>query len=249
MGPDDLVFVTGGSSAIGLALARRLLRLPAGPCLLAHYHENLGGITALQQEWPDRVKAVQANLADPAEVAGLVARVRDSAKPVTHFVHMAAPALRYQRFSQCDLDRFQHDLQVQLGSVVSLLRFLLPQLAKRPTGPGKVVLLLSSVCVGVPPKYMALYASIKFAQWGLMRALVAEYGDGNLRFNAVSPSMVETPFLQHIPAKAVELSAARNPAGRNASAEEVAATIEYLLSSAADYLNGVNIPITGGSSF
>jgi 3-oxoacyl-[acyl-carrier protein] reductase len=61
--------------------------------------------------------------------------------------------------------------------------------------------------------------------------------------------MVETRFLSNIPAKAIEITASQNPHLRNTRPMEVTNVIEFLLSSASDYLNGVNIPVTGGAAY
>ena len=101
--------------------------------------------------------------------------------------------------------------------------------------------------LGLPPKYLSMYTTIKYAQLGLVRALAAEYGELGVSVNAVSPSMVETQLLSEVPRQIVELSQAQNPMGRNASADDVAGVIEFLLSPAAGFINGANIPVTGGS--
>ena len=66
---------------------------------------------------------------------------------------------------------------------------------------------------------------------------------------ANSPSMVKTRFLEHIPDIAQEMSATTSPQNRLATADEVARVIEFLLSDGAAYLNGVEIPVAGGSVY
>ena len=66
---------------------------------------------------------------------------------------------------------------------------------------------------------------------------------------SVSPSMIDTKFLNTINEKFVELNAYNHPLKRNAQVDDVTPVIKMLLSSDADYINGVNIPITAGSIF
>jgi 3-oxoacyl-[acyl-carrier protein] reductase len=61
--------------------------------------------------------------------------------------------------------------------------------------------------------------------------------------------MVETKFLNNINEKLVELSAFSHPLKRNAIVEDITPIIKMLVSSESDYMNGINIPITGGSVF
>ena len=114
---------------------------------------------------------------------------------------------------------------------------------------GKVVVMLSSVVLNMPPKALTQYVVVKYALLGLVKSLASEYADKNIQINAISPSMIETKFLENINEKLVELSAYSHPLKRNAKVEDITPTIQMLISKESDYLNGVNIPITGGSIF
>ena len=125
-------------------------------------------------------------------------------------------------------------------------RFL-PKLAKQKGG--RVVVMLSSVTLGVPPKALTQYTTVKFALLGLMKALASEYADKKITVNCISPSMIETQFLSLINERIVELSAESHPLKRNATVFDVVPSILMLMSDDAAYINGVNVPITGGSNF
>jgi 3-oxoacyl-[acyl-carrier protein] reductase len=137
-------------------------------------------------------------------------------------------------------------MDVQVRSAVLLLRRFLPKMAKLPRA--RVVFVLSSVTRGMPPKFVSMYAVVKHAQLGLMKALASEYAATGLTVNAVSPSMVTTRYLDQLPEVAVQMAAAASPRGRNATPEEVVGAIAFLLSAEADYINGAEIPVTAGST-
>ena len=88
----------------------------------------------------------------------------------------------------------------------------------------------------------------RYLQLGLMRAAAAEYAGTNLTINAISPSMIETRFLGDIAEVAIQMSAAANPRGRNATPHDILGAIEFLLSPASDYMTGVDLPLTAGST-
>jgi 3-oxoacyl-[acyl-carrier protein] reductase len=113
----------------------------------------------------------------------------------------------------------------------------------------RVLFVLSSVVHGVPPKFMSMYTVAKYAQLGLMRSLAAEYASTPVRINAISPSMVETRFLEDIADAAVQMSAAANPQGRNATTADLLGAVEFLLSPASDFVHGIDIPIAAGSVY
>jgi 3-oxoacyl-[acyl-carrier protein] reductase len=93
-----------------------------------------------------------------------------------------------------------------------------------------------------------MYTIVKHAQLGLMKALAAEYSGTPLTVNAVSPGMIETRFLEKIPDVAVRMAASQSPRGRNATPADVVGVIAFLLSPEADFMTGVEVPITAGST-
>jgi 3-oxoacyl-[acyl-carrier protein] reductase len=137
-------------------------------------------------------------------------------------------------------------MAIQVESIVILLQRFAAKMSKSEAS--RLVFVTSSVTHGMPPKFMSMYTVIKYAQLGLMRATAAEYAASKLTVNAVSPSMIETQFVEEIGDVAVRMAAAANPQGRNATTEDVIGAIEFLLSPAAGYMTGVDIPITAGAS-
>ena len=114
---------------------------------------------------------------------------------------------------------------------------------------GKVVIMLSSEVINVPTKASTQYTTIKYALLGLVKSLASEYSDKNIQINALSPSMIETKFLDNMNKKLIELNAYNHPLKRNAHVNEITPIIKMLISEESDYINGVNIPITGGIIF
>ena len=234
--------VCGASSDIGVALVKRLVAASEAP-VIAHHHASAERLTALG----DRVVPMAADFADEAAVDAFAARVLTDCGAPERLVYLPGLKLRYERFGKFDLAHFDRDLAVQVRSAIVLCKKLLPQMAKLPRA--KVVFVLSSVTVGAPPKFMSMYTVVKHAQLGLVRALAAEYAATPLTVNAVSPSMVETRFLDDIPGLAKEMAAQASPRGRIAAVDDVVGAIEFLLSPASDFMTGANLPVTGGGGF
>ena len=161
-------------------------------------------------------------------------------------VHLPGLKLVYERFPKFKWEHFQRDLEVQVHSAVTLLQRFLPRMARMPRA--RVVFVLSSVTRGVPPKFLSMYTVLKHAQLGLMKALASEYSGTHVTVNAVSPSMIETRFLENLPEVAVQLAAQASPLGRNATTDDVIGAIAFLLSTESDYISGAEIPITAGST-
>ena len=88
----------------------------------------------------------------------------------------------------------------------------------------------------------------KSAIGGLVKSLAVEYARFGITVNCVAPSMMETHFLKDTPDLIVQAAAADNPMGRNATPEDVAPAMAFLLSEDARFITGVTLPVTGGSA-
>jgi 3-oxoacyl-[acyl-carrier protein] reductase len=239
------ILITGASSDIGCALIRQLLSRSEPPLVLAHSHSSGHRLIALQQEFGNRLELFEADFAQGFSVAAMADQIAKTHGTPAGIVHL--PALRPSptRFTKFDWERFETDMAVQVQSIVILLQRFLPKMTKLERG--RVLFVLSSYVHGVPPKYMSMYTTIKYAQFGLMRSLAAEYAATSVRINSISPSMVDTQFLQDVPEVAVQMTAAANPQGRNALPADLMGAMELLLSPASDYIHGIDIPIAAGT--
>jgi 3-oxoacyl-[acyl-carrier protein] reductase len=238
MSRPDLVLVAGASSDLGVALVRRLLQNGAAS-VLAHYHQGRERIEQLGAH--DRIRPVCADFESIESVERMVDELGDQVPD--QLVYLPALKLRYERFSKFNLGHFDKDMNVQVRSAIALCKRLLPKMAELPRA--KVVFVLSSVTSRVP-KFMSMYTVVKHAQLGLMRALASEYASSRITINAVSPTMIDTRFLDEVPAIAKEMTAAAAPRGRIASTGDVVGAIEFLLSPASDFISGIELPVTGG---
>ena len=79
-----------------------------------------------------------------------------------------------------------------------------------------------------------------------MKALAFELAPKGIRFNLVSPGMVDTTLIADIPEKVKLLSAAQTPLRTLASAEDIAYAISFLASNKSNYLTGETIRVNGG---
>jgi 3-oxoacyl-[acyl-carrier protein] reductase len=244
----DIVLVTGASSQIGCALLTKMAS--AEGVVYVHYRSGLEKLRSnlAAMSGPAHFVPVQADFASEEQVEMMIEVLRRGHGCPNKIVHLVTTPFVLERFSKLDWDAVIEDFNVSVRSITLILRAFLPELV-RLGRPGRVVIMLSSVTIGEPPKGFSAYTIVKFALLGLLRSLAAEYAGNRIGFNAVSPYTIESPFLARVPHKFAEISASLNPGGRNATVNDVIPAIEFLLSDDSGFVTGINLPITGGASF
>lgn len=98
---------------------------------------------------------------------------------------------------------------------------------------------------GLTAHYTAAYTSSKWALRGLTHVAATEYGPRGIRANIVHPGFIETPMTDAAPHAMREAQLALTPLERMGHPDEVAAVVAFLLSDAAAYVSGAEIPIDG----
>ncbi|WP_110708144.1 SDR family oxidoreductase [Salinicola sp. CR57] len=129
---------------------------------------------------------------------------------------------------------------VNLFSAALLSRLLLPELKATS---GTIVNVTSIAGVRVHPFAGAAYACSKAALAALTREQASEFGSYGIRVNAVAPGEIDTSILSPGTEAIVENQIPMHRMGRP---EEVAATVLFLCSGEASYINGAEIHINGG---
>lgn len=239
--------ITGASSDVGVLLIGRLLEREPDAQVVAQGYGDLGGLAPLLQQHADRLAVLDVNLSDPAATDAFVRKAAELCPCPTHLVHLPALRVVNTKFKNFDLGRYWADMQVQVGSAAALCKTFLPVMARQKTG--RVLFMLTSYVIGVPPKNTAAYVMAKEAVHGLAKSLAADYAASGITVNCVAPSMMETKFLADTPDLIVQAAAEAHPMGRNATPADVVPAMEFLLGPDSGFITGVVLPITGGSSF
>ena len=243
----SIYLITGATSDVGQALMRRLLPgMGTEDKIIAQGCGDLSKLAGLCAEYPGAVRPFDVDLSNPVKVDAFVEAVRMTCPAPTHIVHLPALPVVNARFKAFDEERFAKDMEIQVHSIVKICKAFLPAMAKARFG--RVLFIQTSYTIGCPPKNTAAYVMAKSTVGGLVKSLAVEYARFGVTVNAVAPSMMETNFLKDTPDLIVQAAAADNPMGRNATPDDVAPAMAFLLSEEARFITGVTLPITGGSA-
>lgn len=141
---------------------------------------------------------------------------------------------------ETDLEAWRQVFAVNFFSVALLGRGLIGELT---AAKGTILNVTSIAGARVHPFAGAAYATSKAALAALTREMASEFGERGVRVNAIAPGEIDTSILSPGTHELVEREI---PMRRLGTPEEVAATIYFLCSGPASYVNGAEIHINGG---
>ena len=246
MNYENIYLILGGSSDIGCELLNQLNHDKNNSLFLIHYFSSETKIKEIKPSNHNYIKCIQADLSKIDEVKKLTEIIKSEYICPTHIVHLPANKFDYTKLKEFDWNAFCYDMEIQVHSLIQILNSFLPEMIKRKDY-NKVVIMLSSVTISTPPKYLMSYNMIKFTLLGLMKSLVSDYSGKRININAVSPSMINTKFLSNIDSRIIELNATNSNENKNADICDIVPTIKFLLSNDSNYINGINLNVSNGN--
>lgn len=232
--------ITGASGGIGKSTALRLAE--EGWNLYLHYNTNRESIEILSE----KVKAygveaipLQANLANPNEVVNLVEAIFQ-VDAVVYCSGIAGWGL-FQ-------DQREEDMDIMINIHVKSPMLLIQSLLKKIIQKKGSIVIVSSIWGQIGGACEVIYSTVKGAQLSFVKSLGKELAPSGVRVNAVAPGAVNTDMMKGFTQEELEELEEEIPLGRMAYAEEVADSIEFLLSNRSSYITSQTLSVNGGWS-
>jgi 3-oxoacyl-[acyl-carrier protein] reductase len=238
-----VALVTGASGGIGRATALALAG--NGLAVACGFHSDDAGAketVRLIEEAGGTASSFGADVSDEIDVKEMFDQVTEWSGPPTVLVNNAGVnrdglTVKYPRAD------FERILEVNVTGSFLCSRAALSGMMRARWGR---IIMVSSVLGLRGNAGQAAYSASKTALLGLARSMAREYGSRGITVNAVCPGYIETDMTSSLPEKARERLLSEIPTGRLGSLEEVAATIGFLVSESASYVNGAVLAIDGG---
>ena len=244
-----ILLVTGGSRGIGAATA--LLAAQSGWAVAVNYATNSLAadevVRAIRTDGGTAI-AVQADVADEAQVIAMFQRIDAKLGPLSGLVNNAGVVDVSARIDEMSVARWRRMFDINVIGSMLCAREAVRRMSSKHGGAGGAIVNVSSAAsrLGSPGQYVD-YAAAKGAIDAFTIGLAKEVAAEGIRVNAVRPGLIETEIHASggLPTRVKDLQHLV-PMKRGGTAEEVAHSIAWLLSEAASYTTMSLLDVSGG---
>jgi NAD(P)-dependent dehydrogenase (short-subunit alcohol dehydrogenase family) len=238
-----IAVVTGGTTGIGLATAKRLAAEGARVFITGRRQAELDAAVATIPN----ATGIQADSSSSADLARLFDMVKEHAGRVD-VLYVNAGGGSMAPLGAITEEHFNDAFNRNVKGMVFTVQSALPLLSH-----GAAVILTGSTAGTVGTPAFSIYSASKAAVRNLARSWILDLKDRAIRINVVSPGPIRTPGLVELvgtdPAAQqglLDMLAAQVPLGRVGEADEVAKAVVFLASDDASFINGTELFVDGG---
>ncbi|MDQ1551738.1 MAG: 3-oxoacyl-[acyl-carrier protein] reductase [Actinomycetota bacterium] len=225
------VLVTGGNRGIGYAIAEEFLALG-----------HKVAVTARSGEGPAGALTVRADVTVGESLDTAFAEIEEKLGPIEVVVANAGVTRDTLLLRMSDED-FTTVVDTNLAGAFRVVKRASKGMLKAKFGR---IILVSSVVGLLGSAGQVNYSASKSGLIGLARSVTRELGSRGITANVVAPGFIETDMTSELPDQTQADYKKSIPAGRFATASEVAKVITWLASDDAAYISGAVIPVDGG---
>ena len=225
------VLITGGNRGIGYAIAEEFVALG-----------HRVAVTARSGEGPAGSLTVRADVTDAASIDAAFTEIEQKLGPVEVVVANAG-ITRDTLLMRMSEDDFDSVVNTNLGGSFRVVKRASKGMLKARFG--RIVLISSVVGLYGGPGQVN-YAASKAGLVGMARSITRELGARGITANVVAPGFIETDMTAELPEATQTEYKKGIPAGRFATASEVAKVVTWIAGDDAGYISGAVIPVDGG---
>ncbi|WP_078381496.1 3-oxoacyl-ACP reductase FabG [Sutcliffiella halmapala] len=236
-----VAIITGAANGIGLEAARVFLREGAKVALV-DYDAIVGEQRAAELQAEGEVAFFQVNVANQAQVTGMVSMVKERFEKIDILINNAG-ITRDNMLLKMSSDEFQQVMDINVNGVFNCTQAVVPYMLEN--GKGKIIN-TSSVSGVYGNVGQTNYAASKAAVVGMTKSWAKEFGRKGINVNAVAPGFVETNMVATVPEKVIQGLVQVIPLQRLGKPSDIANAYLYLASDESDYVNGTVLHVDGG---
>jgi NAD(P)-dependent dehydrogenase (short-subunit alcohol dehydrogenase family) len=238
-----IALVTGGTSGIGLATAKRFVEEGAYVFLTGRRDPELA---AAVKEIGRNVTGVQGDVSQLADLDRLFAQIKRE-KGKLDIVFANAGVAKHAPFGKITAELYDSIFNINVKGLLFTVQKALPLLPD-----GASIILNSSIVGSKGLSANSVYSATKAAVRSFARTWTTDLRDRRIRVNAVSPGSIDTPGLSNLLASSetgqqrLKMIPDSVPLGRLGTPDEIAKAVVFLASDDSSYVTGAELFVDGG---
>lgn len=235
--------ITGATSGIGAATARRFSELGADVALIGRNIERGNQLEASLTSSGKTARFYRCDVTEQEQVEETVKKIAEDFGHIDILFNNAGVMLQSMEIERMPVETWQETFNININGMFYVTRAIKPYILK---SKGNIV---NNGSIAGLQHYAAgrsyAYSASKAAVIQFSHQMAKNYGEEHVRVNCICPGIIDTPILGDRDRK---VYAQRIPLGYVAPPEEVAKVVTFLASDDAAYLTGVVLPVDGGAS-
>lgn len=238
-----IAVVTGGSTGIGLATAKRFIQEGMDHVLITGRHKD--ALDAAAAEIGNNVTRIQGDVGNLSDLDRLYDAVKKDNRPLD-IIFANAGVAKLAQFGTVDQKFFDLHFNANVKGLFFSVQKGLPLMKS-----GGSIILTGSIADSKGFPAMSVYSATKGAVRSFARSWTNDLRDRRIRVNVLSPGHIDTPIMESLRqgealARMKQEMANNVPLGRLGDPDEIAKAVSFLASDEASYVSGVELFVDGG---
>ena len=238
-----IALISGGSSGIGLATAKRFFEEGAYTFITGRREAEL---SAAAKDIGKNIRALQDDVSKLDDLDRIFSAIKND-KGRLDIVFANAGVAKYAALGEITEELYDFHFNINVKGMLFTVQKALPLIPN-----GGSIILASSIVGSKGLGMNSVYAATKAVARSFARTWTTDLKKRRIRVNAISPGSIDTPGLDGLLASAPAGEERRNmiatvtPLGRLGTADEIAAAATFLASDDASYITGIELFVDGG---
>ena len=240
-----VAIVTGASKGIGASIARGLAAYGAQVVISSRKQEAVDAVAEEIIQRGGQAKGIACHVGHEDQLRNLVKKTKEEFGGIDILINNAATNPVFAPLSEMESSVFDKVMQVNVKACMTLANFCYPHMLERRGGS---IINIASV-EGLKPSFgLSIYSVSKAALIMLTKSQAKEWGEVNIRSNAICPGLIKTKFSSALwqNEEILKTFTDQIPSGRIAEPDEMVGLAIYLASDASSYTTGSVYNSDGG---
>ena len=232
------VFITGGTSGIGLSILENFYKLEADIFTIG---TNVQNLKTIQNNFP-KIKTFNFNLENHQKIEELVKEAKEKLGGLDIVINNAG-VTKDNLAIRMSNEEWNKVININLTAVFLICKYSIKVMMKQDSGS---IINISSIVGHTGNFGQANYSSAKAGIIAMSKSLAKEYAKKNIRVNCISPGFIDTKMTKSINEEFKKKLMENIPMGKLGNGNDIANCAIFLASDLSSYITGETIHVNGG---